>query len=156
MLRRPPLNSAILLTMRSVTVGWHLPGVHEQPAQIGQNHLNGDADPSRITRHIRNPDKDAHARPHSPLSELGGGHTQPEAMRQIGGMVRSISPQTRHAVESVCHRVHLGNPIRTRKTLDLCKARPHQLPKHPRKDAVPDIRSWGSHTPLTPKASLIS
>ncbi len=86
--------------MQSVAVGWHLPGVHEQPAQTGQNHLNGDTDPSRITRHVRNHDKDVHARQHSALSELGG-HTQPEAMRQIAAMVRSVSPQTRHAVKSV-------------------------------------------------------
>jgi hypothetical protein len=112
--------------MRSVAVGWHLPGVHEQPAQTGQNHLNGDADPSRITRHVRNPDKDAHARQHSALSEIGGEHTQPEAMRQIGGMVRSISPQTRHAVESVLSQGVFREP-----NTDTQDTRPLQSPSAP-------------------------
>ena len=112
--------------MRSVAVGWHLPGVHEQPAQTDQNHLNGDGDPSRITHHVRNPDNDAHPRPPSALSEIGGGHTQPEAMRQIGGMVRSISPQTRHAVESVLSQGAFREP-----NMDTQDTRPLQSPSVP-------------------------
>ena len=126
MLGSPHLNPAILLTRRSVAVGWHLPGVHGQPAQTGQNHLNGDADPTRFIRHVRNPDKDAHARQSSALSEVGGGHTQPEAMRQIGGMVRSISPQTRHAVESVLPQGAFREP-----NTDTQDTRPLQSPSAP-------------------------
>jgi hypothetical protein len=79
--------------MRRVSVGWHLSGAVQQPTQISQPVDNGDSGPSRITRSIRNPQTPImRGRQYSVLSELGG-DTQPDAMRQIGGMVRIIPPK---------------------------------------------------------------
>jgi hypothetical protein len=79
---------SMLLTMQSVAVGLHLPGTVQQPTQTSQHPDNGDHGPSRITRHMHDPSECVRARQHSVPSELEGGHTQPEAMRQIGKMVR--------------------------------------------------------------------
>jgi len=79
--------------MRRVSVGWHLSGAVQQPTQTSQPVENNDSGPGRITRSIRNPQTPImRGRQHSVLSGLGG-ETQPEAMRQIGGMVRSIPPR---------------------------------------------------------------
>jgi hypothetical protein len=79
--------------MRRVSVGWHLSGAVQQPTQTSQPVDNGDLRPTRITRSICNPQTPVmRSRQQSVSSELGG-QTQPDAMRQIGGMVRSIPPK---------------------------------------------------------------
>lgn len=70
-------------------MGYNLPGGIPQSSQSGQDASNSILGPSRITHSLH-----AHgaqgvlARQDSGLSSLEGEQTQPEAMRQIGKMVR--------------------------------------------------------------------
>jgi len=82
--------------MQSVSVGWHLPGAVEQSAQVTQTreHLDNkdSSDPRGIACRAQRPStKATRARQSSNRSEIDGGYTQPEAMKQIGGMVRPAS-----------------------------------------------------------------
>jgi hypothetical protein len=83
-----------LLMMKSVTVGWHLPGPAAHLIRTPQRVGNGNPGPGWITRRAQRPGMGvAYARQSSALSDFEGGHTdtQPEAMRQIGTMVRPAS-----------------------------------------------------------------
>lgn len=80
------------LTIRSVSVGMLLPLDLEQPVQAHRQINNGDPSPSPIDRYAQRAGTGAsHFRQSSSLSEIEGANTQPEAMRQIAGMVGLIS-----------------------------------------------------------------
>ncbi|KAE9373446.1 hypothetical protein N431DRAFT_438711 [Stipitochalara longipes BDJ] len=88
-------NYVLKAGRHSVAVGWHLPGVAHQSIQTRQHVDNGDPRPSQISHHVQNPiTPRMRSRQNSMLSELEGGHTHPEAMRQIGGMGAFRQPNT--------------------------------------------------------------
>lgn len=100
------------LMMRSVAVGWHLPGAALQSIDTPRQLVdNGDPGPSRIVRQGHNPNTPTkRAREHSIPSELGGGHTQPEAMRHIAGMVRNTPSQPKAVTDSLSSKGAFRQP----------------------------------------------
>ncbi|PMD41498.1 hypothetical protein L207DRAFT_581924 [Hyaloscypha variabilis F] len=89
----------------SVAVGWHLPGVAPQSLQTTRRIDNGNPSPSEISCHLQDPTTPSMpSRQESIVSELGEGHTHPEAMRQLGGMGAFRQPNTETQDTRPLHR----------------------------------------------------
>ena len=95
------------------------------------------------------------SRQESIVSELGEGHTHPEAMRQLGGMVRTKPPfPAATESNSISRRVLSGNQIRRHKILDHCIDHPQPSRAHLQRGVVPNNHNRDPNTPNIRKAFL--